>query len=178
MKKALFGITFLLWAGCGGAQGPENNSLGTGGGSGGTRGTGTGGGQTSSNPCTRSEDCPYWYCECANVFAPVNSRSCINRECQSASVTCNSSCANFNSSWTGRTYSSSGTGGGGSAGSTSDGSPGSVCSSRVDCDTLVCGCVDGAVLNVRECVNNRCNSRAAACDDACYDTGHGRWDGR
>ena len=162
-------------------SGGGGGSLNVGGGSGGGRGTGgsggTGGGAgpgSGGATCASANDCPYFYCLCISTTTPVNSRTCLNQQCASVSTACNNGCASF-SGWTGKTFSSGGSGGG--AG-TSSGQPGSFCASRFDCLAQACGCTDGAVLNVRDCLNDVCNSRASTCQSACVDTNHGNWDGR
>jgi len=150
--------------------------LNTGGGS--ASGGGSGGG-TGGATCTTSSDCSYWYCQCVSTTTPVNSRTCLNRQCASVSTACNDGCSSFGG-WTGQTYSATGGGsgsGGGGGGSSSSGQPGSACATRFDCLAQTCGCTDGAVLTVRDCLNSFCNSHGSTCESACVDSGHGHWDG-
>ncbi len=179
---AAFGaIALLLSVACGPPPVRDMGMNGSGGGAGssggGAGGTGGGGG-TSGVQCTVGSDCAYWYCECTGTTTPVNSRTCNNHQCAGASSACNDGCASFGRTWTGRIFSSPGSAGGGGGSSSSSGGPGSSCSTRFDCNPWSCGCTDGAVLTVRDCLNNVCNSKASACGDACYDTGHGDWNGR
>lgn len=155
--------------------GPGNFGSGSGSTGGGAGSTG-GGGDNLRRECNVGSDCAYWYCECSGTTTPVNSRTCNNGQCAGVTTACTNGCASFGRTWTGRTFNSNSTGGGG--GSSSTGLPGSACSSRFDCNPLTCGCTDGAVLTVRECFNSFCNTKSAACSDACFDTNHGDWDGR
>ncbi len=129
--------------------------------------------QSGKTSCAVAENCPSYACECTGQSAPVNSRQCVNQQCADSATACNTGCKGFGASWTGRILTAPSAS---STSSTSSGAPGSACADQYDCNALTCACADGAVLSVRDCYNKKCSAMAVACEDACYDTGHGGWD--
>lgn len=139
-------LAFVVWAACGGSDGPsgpgDQTYMPPAGGS----GSAVDPGDATSVTCHGLNDCDYWFCECADG-AVVNSALCQNGYCMGAKSACPDACHYFNhGDWTGHA------GGGPDQGGHGSGS-----------NMNTCGTLGSSNSTCNACVHDSCCSQDAAC---------------